>query len=268
MDRPLGSGPAVRPRITVAMPVYNAGRHLEAAVGSIVAQTYPDWDLWLVDDGSTDGAVERLTVLGDPRIRVLRDGRNLGLAARLNQVIDRAEGEFFARMDGDDIAHPERFARQVDALLRHVDVDLVATRCATISESGQAVGRLPFASTHADICRAPWMGFHLPHPTWMGRTAWFRAHRYADPAPYCCEDQELLLRAYRDSTFMALPEELLSYRHRDRIAWKKAWRTRATLCSVQVRHFAARREYGRMALALVVRVVRHLKDMKTWLRTV
>lgn len=79
------------PLTTVAMPVYNSRAYLEAAMASIVGQTYPHWQLTLVDDGSTDGAIDALPMLADSRIHVIRDGHNLGLAARLNQIIDQTQ---------------------------------------------------------------------------------------------------------------------------------------------------------------------------------
>lgn len=256
------------PLITVAMPVYNGGAYLAAAVASIVGQTYPHWQLMLVDDGSTDGAIDALPMLADARIHVLRDGRNLGLAARLNQILEQAQGDFIARMDGDDISHPERFARQVQALQQHPDVDLVATRCRTISSNGKLLGHLPFMGTHQEICDTPWKGFYMPHPSWMGRLTWFRRYRYLDPAPYCCEDQELLLRSYASSTFMALPEELLDYRVRDVLVWRKSWRTRSALEQLQVRHFAQQRQYSYMLLAFLSRLGRHVKDAVQLMRAV
>jgi len=259
---------AGKPLITVAMPVFNGGPFLESAVASIVWQTYPNWQLILVDDGSTDGAIDALPMLSDPRILVFRDGRNLGLATRLNQIIDLAKGDLIARMDGDDISHPERFARQIHALNKNPNVDLVATGCRTMSRSGRLLGNLPFVGSHEKICAAPWRGFYMPHPTWMGRINWFRRHYYADPAPYCCEDQEMLLRSYRNSTFMAIPDELLDYRLKDSIAWRKAWHTRSALWNVQVRQFITQRQYGLIARATITRLGRHLKDTLIWVSKV
>lgn len=255
-----------RPLITVAMPVFNCGPFLESAVASIVWQTYTNWQLILIDDGSTDGAIEALSMLNDSRIRVFRDGHNLGLANRLNQVIDLAKGEFIARMDGDDVSHPHRFARQIKALETNPDVDLIATGCRTISSGGELVGSLPFVGcSHEKICATPWKGFYMPHPTWMGRIEWFRSHHYAEPAPYCCEDQEMLLRSYQNSTFMAIPDQLLDYRLKDVFAWKKAWRTRSALWKVQVYRFMKQRKYGFIAGATILRLARHLKDILIWL---
>ena len=80
------------PRITVAMPVLNGGEYLRCAVASIVNQAYANWELLILDDGSTDGAIEKLSSAADKRIVVIRDGTRRGIAARLNQAIDLARG--------------------------------------------------------------------------------------------------------------------------------------------------------------------------------
>lgn len=239
---------SMSPRLTVALPVFNGGADLRVAVASVLGQSFGDWELLLIDDGSTDGAIEALG-LDDPRVRVIRDGANRGLAARLNQAIGLARGELFARMDADDVCHPERFARQVAFLEEHPEVDLLGTACVTIDADGRLSGRFPFAASHAEICARPWRGFYLAHPTWMGRVAWFRSHRYADPAPYYCEDQELLLRTYATSRFAALPEALFAYRVRGRLAWKKLFRARLALFRVQAAHFLKRGQVGALILA-------------------
>ena len=80
------------PKITVAMPVFNGGEFLRPAVLSIVKQTFSDWELLIIDDGSTDGSLETIQDIQDARIRVIKDGLNKGLAARLNEAIDLARG--------------------------------------------------------------------------------------------------------------------------------------------------------------------------------
>lgn len=243
------------------MPVYNGGADLRLAVASVLGQGFGDWELLLIDDGSTDGAIDALRI-DDPRVRVIRDGANRGLAARLNQAIGLARGELFARMDADDVCHPERFARQVAFLDAHPEVDLLGTACVTIDADGRLSGRFPLATTHAEICARPWRGFYLAHPTWMGRAVWFRVNRYADPAPYYCEDQELLLRTYATSRFAALPEALFAYRVRGRLAWKKLFRARVALFRAQAAHFLTRGQIGTLILAGVAAKLRIAMD--TW----
>lgn len=235
------------PRISVAMPVYNGGDDLRVAVASVLAQSFTDWELILIDDGSTDGVLDTLD-LSDPRIRLVRDGRNFGLAARLNQAIELARGHFFARMDADDVSHPERFARQVAFLDSTPEVDLLGVRSVVIDWSGRVVGDMPFRATHSEICAAPWRGFYLVHPSWMGRTAWFRRHRYADPAPYYCEDQELLLRTYTESCFAALPEALFAYRTSGSLPWAKLRRARRAFRQVEAAHWRGRKRITRLTL--------------------
>lgn len=251
------------PLLTVALSVFNGGAQLRPAILSIVQQTFVDWELLLIDDGSTDGAVDVIAEINDPRIRIVRDGQNLGLAARLNQAIDLARGALFARMDGDDISHPQRFAQQVELLQGDASVDLVATQCLTICENDEIVGALPGLGSHREICRRPWLGFYFPHPTWMGRIEWFRQHHYAFSAPFCCEDQELLLRTHVVSQFRLIERRLLAYRLRDRIHWKKAMRTRLAWQRVQCQYFLGRGELISAMLATVVFILRVGKDSLT-----
>jgi glycosyltransferase involved in cell wall biosynthesis len=254
-----------QPLITVGMPIYNAGAYLRDAVQSILDQTYVNWQLLIIDDGSTDNALETIADIRDDRIRIFRDGQNKGLAARLNEAIDMAEGEFFARMDQDDVSLPERFERQVQELLTYPELDLVSVRAETISESGKVVGMLPFEATHERICAYPWRGFYMPHPTWMGRTAWFRKYYYKVPQSYYADDFELLLRAYRTSCFASIPKVLFRYRVRQRINWKHMFRARKSILKVQLKHFIADEQYFNALLAGVVFVIRVATDSAKFL---
>jgi len=219
------------------MPIYNAGHQLRFAVLSLLGQSFRDWELLIIDDGSTDDALEGISDIRDPRTRILQDGRNKGLAARLNQAIDLARGSYFARMDQDDIAYPERFVSQLALLESRPELDVVAVRAISISDDDEYLGSRPGPLSHEQICSQPWKGFYFPHPTWMGRTQWFRTHRYASPGPFFCEDQELLLRSYKRSRFATIDEVLFGYRVRNQFNWKKQLKTRWTLFNVQRRHF-------------------------------
>ena len=249
MDRPEPSQVQASdaPLITVAMPIFNAGSYLRLAVLSIVRQTFADWELLIIDDGSTDNALQDIADIRDHRIRILRDGENKGLAARLNEAIDLARGRYFARMDQDDVSYPERFARQIEALDRDPQLDLVAARAVTIAGDHLLTGILP-ASAQKEISTKPWRGFYLPHPTWMGRIEWFRKYRYAEPGPYFYEDQELLLRSHEESRFGIIEEPLLAYRIREKTSWRKLIKTRLTILPVQLRHFLPK---GQLFFALM-----------------
>jgi len=181
-------------------------------VWSILRQSLRDWELLILDDASTDTALAPLDGIADDRVRIVRDPVRRGLAGRLNIGIETARGSYFARMDQDDIAFPLRLQQQVEYLDGHRDTELLGTRALVFSEKGKVLGLMPFKHDHESICRRPWLGFHLPHPTWMGRADWFRRYRYRIPEPKRAEDQDLLLRTYATSRFACLPEVLLGYR--------------------------------------------------------
>lgn len=232
-----GAEIAASPLLTVAMPIFNAGHHLRLAVLSIVCQSFGDWELLLIDDGSTDNAVESLSDIEDPRIRIIRDGLNKGLAARLNEAIDMARGRYFARMDQDDVSYPERFAQQLALLQGDSVLDVVAASAITISDENKMTGLLPCPLSHEAICARPWQGFCFAHPIWMGNTAWFKKFKYAVPGPFFCEDQELLLRSYSESRFGAVAEILFAYRVREVRNLPRVLKTRWTFLQIQARHF-------------------------------
>jgi glycosyltransferase involved in cell wall biosynthesis len=231
------AGANLAPLLTVAMPIFNAGHHLRLAVLSIVHQSFQNWELIICDDGSTDNAVRSLDDIDDPRIRIINDGLNKGLAARLNEAIDMAHGQYFGRMDQDDVSYPERFAKQLALLRSDSTLDVVAASAITISDVNAMTGLLPCPVSHEAICARPWQGFCFAHPTWMGKTAWFRKFKYAVPGPYFCEDQELLLRSYSKSRFGATEEILFAYRVRETRNLSRVLKTRWTFFQIQKRHF-------------------------------
>ena len=201
------------PLVTVAMSAYNAAATIEHAIRSIQYQSFNDWELIVSDDGSTDRTREILVrAQEDPRIRlILEPSGNLGLSLRLNQCVGLARGQYIARMDADDVAYPQRLERQVHFLQERPDIDLLGTGAVVFKGAGEVFGRYPIACTHQDICRRPWWGFPLAHPTWMGKRSWFALNPYREGRTRC-EDQDLLLRSFPNSQFAALDEVLLGYR--------------------------------------------------------
>ena len=210
------------PIITIAMPFYNSAATLELSIRSLLNQSYGDFELLLCDDGSDDLGLAIARSFDDPRVICWSDGRRLRLAARLNQCIDRARGSYLARMDADDIAYPDRLARQLAFLGNHTEVDLCSAGAMVFGKQGRPLWRFSPALEHAAITRSPFRGFPLWHPLWMGHIEWFRRWRYEESA-WLAQDQELLLRSYRLSRFANLPQVLLGYR-RERVTLKKLFR--------------------------------------------
>jgi glycosyltransferase involved in cell wall biosynthesis len=234
----------VQPLVSVAMPARNAQATVALTIRSLLGQTYTNWELFIVDDGSNDDTMGIARGFDDQRIHLQAGGRRLGLAARLNQIMDRCSGDYFARLDADDIAYPERLQRQVDFLLHHESVDLLGAGAMVFDKDGSAIGLFPVHTGHAEICRHPWSGFYLAHPTWMGRIAWFRRHRYR-PEMTRAQDQDLLLRTYRSSTFACLPETLGGYRQ-ETLSLRKIIAGRMSFSKALIRQAGIERRYVRM----------------------
>ena len=163
-------------------------------------------------------------------------------------------------MDQDDVSYPDRFARQIEALERDPQLDLVAARAVTIAGDHRLTGILP-ASMQKEISTKPWRGFYLPHPTWMGRIEWFRKYRYAEPGPYFCEDQELLLRSHEESRFGIIDQPLLAYRIRENTPWRKLIKTRLTILPVQLRHFLPKGQLFFTLMAILTFIGRLVLDV-------
>jgi len=238
----------MKPLVTIALPVYNGAATLGLAVGSILRQSFHDWELIILNDASTDDSLNVMRSFDDARIRLVEGDENLGLSARLNMAVDMARGQYFARMDQDDISYPDRIEKQLKYLQEHPDVDLLGTSTTVFRGAGEALGCLPVADEHEQICARPWNGFHLPHPTWMGRSSWFQQHRY-DSAADGAEDQYLLLRSYRNSHFACLKEPLLAYREGVR-PLKKMARARRIFAQAYVRYLASKKRYAMIAMVL------------------
>lgn len=250
-----------RPLISVVIPVFNARPYLRLAVLSIIAQSFKDWELFVIDDGSTDGGLESILDISDDRIYFFQDNENKGISTRLNQALDLARGIYFARMDADDISFPDRFASQLATLTQDPALDLVAARVITINSENQFVDFFPSAIEHSAICSRPWRGFHFPHPTWMGRTEWFRRHRYAIPGPFRCEDQELLLRSYSESKFRTVDKILLAYRLPVAVDFRKRLLTRRATYSFQCQYFLRLERWLDFGLATVCFVLKIVVDV-------
>jgi len=207
------------PLVSIIMSMRNSAPTVGAAVRSVLMQTLHDWELIVIDDGSSDGSSAVVEGFDDERIRLIRESSSAGLAARLNQAVALSKGEFIARMDADDICFPERLARQVARLREDPQLDLIGCGAVVFTSGGELVGELPVRLLHQEIAARPFVGFPLPHPTWCGRANWFRNNPYNAELRYA-EDQDLLLRSFRHSRLGGLDQVLLGYRQ-DRLALRK-----------------------------------------------
>lgn len=180
--------------ITIAIPVFNAEQYLEQAVNSVLKQSHSDFELIIIDDGSSDASVEIAYSFNDNRIKVISDGKNLGLPARLNQVVEIAKYDLIARMDADDIIPLDRLEKQFEYLSAHPEKDLVTTGFAYIDGQDVLSTLIPCSKnlTFADMIN----GTHgICHASLLVRKSWYQRNKY-DRHMYRVEDYELWLRAY------------------------------------------------------------------------
>lgn len=198
------------PAVSVIMPVYNAGGYLRDAVDSILGQTFRDFELLAIDDGSTDGSAAILGSYTDPRVRVLRNEDNRGLVYTANRGLDEARGEYAAIMHADDIALPHRLEAQVRFLERNSGVGVIGSWYRTFGDRSQLVR--PYAD-HERIAAALLFNAALGHPTVMFRGSLLRAtgERYAaEELP--AEDWGMWVRLARRTRLANIPDPLLRYR--------------------------------------------------------
>ena len=204
--------------LSVVLPFRNAGATLDAAIASITTQSHSDLTLLLIDNDSDDEgtAIAAKWSSKDPRIRLMHE-RRIGIAHALNTGLANAKGKFIARMDADDISHPERLAQQVAYLEAHAEIGVLGTRTAFASSVPESRGMQAFVewqntilSPHEHYVKR-FVDAPLAHPTVMFRRELVEQFGGYDTGPIP-EDHELWLR-WMDAgvRFAKLPEELLTW---------------------------------------------------------
>jgi len=192
--------------VSIGLPFYNNETTLELAIKSVFAQTYTNWELILVDDGSIDRSTEIANRITDKRVKLITDNTNKGLIYRLNQIALLAHGKYLARMDADDLMQPTRIEKQVRFLLNNPDVDLVDTGAYSISEKGFPKGKRGLNKINTDESYVLKHAMLL-HASVVGKTTWFIKNRY--DADYTrAEDYELWCRTFKTSSFGRVREPL------------------------------------------------------------
>lgn len=208
------------PLISVIMPVYNAAQFVREAIESVLAQTLGDFELILIDDASTDGSREVLARITDPRCRVLTHSANRGPAEARNRGIAGARGKFIAFLDADDVALPQRFARQVEWLRAHPEVGVLGSCLEHIDIAGKSLGMIDLTELDPRALRARLL-FHnrLAQSSVMLRASALDARFRPEFEP--AEDYDLWIRLKCGLAVMG--ESLVRYRvHPQNVSATKA----------------------------------------------
>jgi glycosyltransferase involved in cell wall biosynthesis len=212
---------SMNPKVTVGISFKNPGRYFELAIKSVFAQTFTEWELILIDDGSTDKSLEFAENISDDRVRVYSDGYSKGLNIRLNQMVQLARAPYFFRMDADDIMHFIRIEKQYQILKEHDDsiAVVVGSAAYSIDNTSSVIGLRQSAPTqhHSFNARHSFI-----HPTVAAKTAWFKANPYSEDRKFHrCEDAELWCRTTATTKFINLQEPLLFYREANAFSFDK-----------------------------------------------
>ncbi len=204
------------PRYSILLPVFNAEKTLVEALNSIWAQSFENFEVLAIEDGSTDRSREILERIQDSRLRVIHQPENLKLIAALNRGIDEARAEWIVRMDADDRMMPERLELLERWRLERPDVDLFGGNAWKIDDKGRRFGKLKKAQgtgpSRTMRLEDLWEPSPFIHPTVALRTSIAREYRYRPEALHC-EDYELWLRLARDGVALVQRSEIvLEYR--------------------------------------------------------
>ncbi len=206
-----------QPKVSVLMPVYNGKLYLREAIDSILNQTFSDFELLVVDDGSTDGSPDIVRTYIDPRVKLIALPTNQGLTIAPNQAHKVAKGEYIARMDCDDISLPQRLAKQVKYLDQHPDIAVVGAQCVYVDTEGKifpSQNTFRCAREHTSIRWTASYECPFVHSSAMYRrqVVWDRLGGYNESISFA-EDFELWLRLLGNGYQGAnMDETLVKYR--------------------------------------------------------
>ncbi len=201
------------PTVSVIMAVYNEETTVALAIESVIAQTYNDWELIIINDCSTDRTPEitgQYAVTYD-KIRVLANKQNIGLAASLNKGIKEAQGKYIVRMDSDDYSHLERFEKQVTFMKANPDVDVLGTGAELIDENGKTITCINLPETHDEIAATIHKMSPFFHPSVIIRKEFLDRSGGYNNRLRNCQDFDLWSRMFRQSTYHNLQEPLIRY---------------------------------------------------------
>ena len=230
------------PAVTVLLPIWDAESHLREALDSVLAQTFDDFELLVVDDGSRDGGPDLVRGCADARVRLSSLGENRGLVAALNAGLVQARGRYVARMDADDVCLPTRLAEQVEHLDAHPALGGVSSAFETIDGNGRVLGIVDGRYRPVGPALLRWalhFGSFFCHPAAMLRRDVFDAVGSYDAEFAHAEDYDLWLRVVEKYPLDNLPRPLL------RLRWHGD--------NVSVRHRETQQANARRALARSLR---------------
>jgi glycosyltransferase involved in cell wall biosynthesis len=236
------------PVVSVLMPAFNAGPFLMTAVESILNQTFNDFELIIIDDGSTDESFAALDAIPDERIRLVRNTENLGLIASRNMAVNLARAPLLACLDADDVAMPRRLETQVQAFRADPDLALLGSSAYLIDDHGHPFDVIDVPTTNEEIRRVILRGNKIIHSSVMMRSSVVKSLDGYSTEYSLAEDYALWVRIIASHKVMNLSDRLIQYRvHRGQLSQTKIERMRAMAARIQSEAWKALQDTGRSA---------------------
>lgn len=204
-----------QPLISVLMPVFNAAKYVEVAVNSVLSQTYSNFELIIIDDGSTDKSWTTLKKLAkkDKRILIYQNRINSGIGYTRKELANLAKGKLAAIMDSDDVMFPDRLAIQSEFLQKHPKIVVVGGQCVTIDEKGNESGYKKFPLKHEAIYSMMFTRMSIQQPASMINLSLVpKDFPWYDNSVSPVEDLDNLFHLFRSGKFANVPENVLYYR--------------------------------------------------------
>lgn len=253
------------PKVSVIIPTYNSLKYLSETVESVLNQTYSDFELLIVDDGSTDQTVQWTGELGDSRVRVISQA-NQGVCVARNTGIANANGEYIAFLDHDDLWEASKLEKQVCRLDAEPNIGLVHTWMALVDDRGKFIGRIMTSDAEGDVWQQLLEKNTIASSSVMVRRSCFEKVGMFSPARelYSVEDWEMWIRIASQYPFAVIREPLLSWRQHPNNG-SKNWRAMEKAYSLVIEGafqsapqewgFLKERSYGHANLCLAWRVL-------------
>ena len=234
-----------QPLVSIVMPVYNAGLFLREALDSVLAQTYQNFELICVDDGSKDNSLSILRQYAacDKRIKVYQNRKNKGVSKTANLAISKIKGDYLARMDADDVMLTARLEKQVSYLQKHPGVVVLGGQCQLINENGEMIGQKKFPCTNEEIYQMMYQAMPIQQPTIMVNLKLLPENfHWYQRGTNTAEEVDLLFRLFNFGQCANLADFVLEYRiHSQNLSLKQPKKT--FLVTYETRKKAVKR-YG------------------------
>lgn len=224
--------------ISIGISIFNSEEYLMDAIKSVLMQTYPYWELILIDDGSRDKSLEIAKSFEklDKRVRVISDGENRKLPFRLNQIIREAKYDYIARMDADDIMFPNRLEIQINFLIKNQKYDLVSSGLVSINNNNQVMGFRNVRKIY-DKFDSVQLDYPILHPGILAKKSWYLRNLYSEHYSRA-EDYELWSRAISNGDFniAIIPNLLMFYREEGNLSLDKILQSYAQVSKIYFKY--------------------------------